>query len=157
MSTTPRARSSGSWSTCCSPRTPTRSRQPAGADRLRPGGRHRRDAHGRADHLRELNPDAVVEVYGQELNPETWAIARSDLMMRGDDPERMAPRQLASPTTRYPATRFDYMLANPPFGVDWKAYADPIKAEATDHGRRRPLRRRAAARSATGRSCSCST
>lgn len=79
--------------------------------------------------LRALNPQAHLEVYGQELNPETWAIARSDLMITGSDPSRM---QLGNTLTedRWPEQRFDYLLANPPFGVDWKAYAAPIKAEA---------------------------
>ncbi|MGI9093375.1 MAG: type I restriction-modification system subunit M [Mycobacteriales bacterium] len=79
--------------------------------------------------LREYNADATVEVSGQELNPETWAIARSELMMKGVDPERMAPgNSLVDDAFR--GTRFDYLLANPPYGVDWKAYADPIRAEA---------------------------
>jgi type I restriction enzyme M protein len=79
--------------------------------------------------LRELNPAATVEMSGQELNPETWAIACSELMMRGVAPERMAPgNSLVDDAFR--GTRFDYVLANPPYGVDWKAYADPIKAEA---------------------------
>lgn len=78
--------------------------------------------------LRAMNPQAHLEVYGQELNPETWAIARSDLMITGSDPSRM---QLGNTLTedRWPEQRFDYLLANPPFGVDWKAYAAPIKGE----------------------------
>ena len=83
--------------------------------------------------LRELNPAATVEMSGQELNPETWAIACSELMMRGVAPERMAPgNSLVDDAFR--GTRFDYILANPPYGVDWKAYADPIKAEALTAG-----------------------
>ncbi len=83
--------------------------------------------------LRELNPAATVEMSGQELNPETWAIACSELMMRGVAPERMAPgNSLVDDAFR--GTRFDYILANPPYGVDWKAYSDPIKAEALTAG-----------------------
>jgi type I restriction enzyme M protein len=80
-----------------------------------------------------LNPNAHLEVYGQELNPETWAIARSDLMITGSDPTRI---QLGNTLTEdaFPTQRFDYLLANPPFGVDWKAYADPIKHEADKQG-----------------------
>jgi type I restriction enzyme M protein len=83
--------------------------------------------------LAELNPNAHLEVYGQELNPETWAIARSDLMITGSDPARM---QLGNTLTgdKWAGQHFDYELANPPFGVDWKAYADPIKAEADKLG-----------------------
>jgi type I restriction enzyme M protein len=84
-------------------------------------------------HLNELNPAIRVEVFGQELNPETWAIARSDLMIKGAPPERMV---LGNSLTNdgWAGQRFDYMLANPPYGVDWKAYADPIRAEANQLG-----------------------
>jgi len=83
--------------------------------------------------MRELNPAAIVELSGQELNPETWAIARSELMMRGDNPDRLAPgNSLADDAFR--GARFDYLLANPPYGVDWKKYADPIRAEALTSG-----------------------
>jgi type I restriction enzyme M protein len=85
------------------------------------------------NYLAELNPNAHVEVYGQELNPETWAIARSELMMKGADADRMV---LGNSFTGdgFPGTRFDYLLANPPYWVDWKAYADPIKTEAATKG-----------------------
>ena len=84
-------------------------------------------------HLRSLNANARVEVFGQELNPETWAIARSDLMIKGNDPGRMV---LGNSLTQYgyAGRTFDYMLANPPYGVDWKGYADSIKAEADTKG-----------------------
>ena len=83
--------------------------------------------------MKELNPAAIVELSGQELNPETWAIARSELMMRGDNPDRLSPgNSLADDAFR--GARFDYLLANPPYGVDWKKYADPIRAEALTSG-----------------------
>lgn len=80
------------------------------------------------DRITELNGDAIVTVQGQELNPETWAIARSDLMMREIPPEQMA---LGNSLTedQHARGRFDFILANPPYGVDWKAYAQPIKDE----------------------------
>ena len=81
------------------------------------------------ERIRELNSAATVEVFGQELNPETWAIARSDLMIMGNDPKRMVLGNSLS-EDGYPGRTFDYLLANPPYGVDWKAYADPIRAEA---------------------------
>jgi len=86
-----------------------------------------------SNYLTELNPSAHVELYGQELNPETWAIARSELMMKGADADRMV---LGNSFTAdgYPGSHFDYMLANPPYGVDWKTYADPIKTEAATKG-----------------------
>lgn len=86
-----------------------------------------------AAHLKDLNPAIRVEVYGQELNPETWAIARSDLMIKGAEPERMV---LGNSLTNdgWAGKHFDYELANPPYGVDWKAYADPIRSEAEHLG-----------------------
>ncbi len=84
-------------------------------------------------HLKELNPAAIVSVSGQELNPETWAIARSELMMRGENPEQLAHGNSLS-ADAFPDTRFDYILANPPYGVDWKKYADPIRQEAARTG-----------------------
>jgi type I restriction enzyme M protein len=86
-----------------------------------------------ATYLADLNSAARVEVFGQELNPETWAIARSDLMIKGSDPGRMV---LGNSLTQdgYAGRQFDYMLANPPYGVDWKAYADPIRTEAETKG-----------------------
>jgi type I restriction enzyme M protein len=84
-------------------------------------------------YLTDLNPNARVEVFGQELNPETWAIARSDLMIKGADLNRMT---LGNSLTAdgWTGQHFDYMLANPPYGVDWKAYADPIRQEADQLG-----------------------
>jgi type I restriction enzyme M protein len=84
---------------------------------------------GATEYLKALNPKIQVEVYGQELNPETWAIARSDLMMKGADADRMVQGNSLI-QDGWADKHFDYMLANPPYGVDWKGYADPIKDEA---------------------------
>ena len=85
------------------------------------------------DVLTGFNDSANVQVYGQELNPETWAIARSDLMLKNTEPERIAfGNSLTEDAWR--SERFDYMLANPPYGVDWKTYADPIKTEHARDG-----------------------
>jgi type I restriction enzyme M protein len=85
------------------------------------------------DHLGELNPDAVLEVFGQELNPETWAVCRSDLMIKGQDPSHIA---LGNSFTDdgFTHERFDYLLANPPFGVDWKKYQASVKDEHDNEG-----------------------
>lgn len=88
---------------------------------------------GAMEGIRELNGHATVTVAGQELNDETWAIAQSDLMMQDIAPERM--RNGNSLTQDAFATdQFDFMLANPPYGVDWKKYAAPIKDEAENLG-----------------------
>ncbi|WP_448611832.1 type I restriction-modification system subunit M [Geodermatophilus sp. URMC 60] len=80
-------------------------------------------------YLTRLNPKARLEMFGQELNPETWAIARSDLLIQGQDPERIV---LGNTLTNdgHGDKRFDYLLANPPFGVDWSKSKAVIDAEA---------------------------
>ncbi|MFJ4283152.1 N-6 DNA methylase [Streptomyces massasporeus] len=80
------------------------------------------------DLIKELNPDATVEVYGQELNPESWAICRSDLMIKGQDPENIAFGNSFS-DDGHARKSFDYMLANPPFGVEWKKVKDEVEQE----------------------------
>ncbi|MEU8179155.1 class I SAM-dependent DNA methyltransferase [Micromonospora sp. NPDC049047] len=80
------------------------------------------------DHIQEHNPHATVEVYGQELNGETYAICRSDMMLKGGDPTKIAYGNSFS-QDGHEAERFDYMLANPPFGVEWKKVEAFIKAE----------------------------
>lgn len=78
--------------------------------------------------LRALNDNAIVNVAGQELNDETWAIAQSDLMMQDVSPDRMR-RGNTLTHDAFRTEKFDLILANPPYGVDWKAYASPIKDE----------------------------
>ena len=78
--------------------------------------------------IKDLNDHAIVNVFGQELNDETWAIAQSDLMMQGIDPARMRNGNTLTQDA-FATEKFDFILANPPYGVDWKAYAAPIKDE----------------------------
>ncbi|MFG1765754.1 N-6 DNA methylase [Micromonospora parva] len=80
------------------------------------------------DHIQEHNPHATVEVYGQELNGETYAICRSDMMLKGGDPTKIAFGNSFN-QDGHEGERFDYMLANPPFGVEWKKVEAFIKAE----------------------------
>lgn len=80
------------------------------------------------DHIQEHNPHATVEVYGQELNGETYAICRSDMMLKGGDPTKIAYGNSFN-QDGHEDERFDYMLANPPFGVEWKKVEPFIKAE----------------------------
>jgi type I restriction enzyme M protein len=83
---------------------------------------------GAMHRMRELNPKAIVNVSGQELNDETWAIAQSDLMMQDIDPARMRNGNTLT-SDAFSTQKFDFILANPPYGVDWKAYAPPIRDE----------------------------
>ncbi|WP_234540053.1 type I restriction-modification system subunit M [Streptomyces shenzhenensis] len=80
------------------------------------------------DRIKALNPDATVEVYGQELNPESWAICRSDLMIKGQDPGNIAFGNSFS-DDGHARRSFDYILANPPFGVEWKKVKDEVEYE----------------------------
>ena len=85
------------------------------------------------DHLRALNPDARLEVYGQELNDETYAVCRSDMMIKGQDASHIASGNSFS-EDRHEGARFDYMLANPPFGVEWKKVEAAVRKEAETEG-----------------------
>lgn len=85
------------------------------------------------ERITELNPQSRVFVSGQELNAETWAIAQSDLMIQGLDPQFMAHGNSLT-ADAFPTDRFDLILANPPYGVDWKGYAQPIKDEHEKQG-----------------------
>ncbi|MFF7565247.1 N-6 DNA methylase [Streptomyces pseudovenezuelae] len=80
------------------------------------------------DRIKALNRDATVEVYGQELNPESWAICRSDLMIKGQDPENIRFGNSFS-DDGHAHRKFDYILANPPFGVEWKKVKDEVEYE----------------------------
>ncbi|WP_411091908.1 N-6 DNA methylase [Streptomyces sp. 049-1] len=80
------------------------------------------------DHILALNPHATVEVYGQELNPESWAICRSDLMIKGQDPENIRFGNSFS-DDGHARRKFDYILANPPFGVEWKKVKEEVEYE----------------------------
>jgi type I restriction enzyme M protein len=85
------------------------------------------------DYLRELNPKARLEVYGQELNAETYAICRSDMMLKGQDATHIAYGNSFS-EDHHEGAHFDYLLANPPFGVEWKKVEDAVKTEAQTKG-----------------------
>ncbi len=85
------------------------------------------------DHLRVLNPSARLEVFGQELNDETYAICRSDMMLKGQDASHIVSGNSFS-DDGHKAARFDYMLANPPFGVEWKKVEETVRAEHETRG-----------------------
>ena len=80
-------------------------------------------------YLREQNPDARLEVYGQELNAETYAVCRSDMMLK--DPEHRAHIVHGNSFSYdgHAGETFDYLLANPPFGVEWKKVRDAVEGE----------------------------
>jgi type I restriction enzyme M protein len=85
------------------------------------------------DHLRDLNPQAQLEVFGQELNAETYAICRSDMMLKGQDASHITYGNSFS-EDHHDGERFDYLLANPPFGVEWKKVQDAVRKEHETKG-----------------------
>jgi type I restriction enzyme M protein len=80
------------------------------------------------EYVYELNPKAVMRAFGQELNPESYAICKADMLIKGQDVSRIKLGNTLS-NDQLPADKFDYMLSNPPFGVDWKKIEDEIKTE----------------------------
>jgi type I restriction enzyme M protein len=82
--------------------------------------------------LREpIAPEAEIHLFGQEVNPETYAICKSDLFMKsekGEDAERILFGSTLS-NDRHAAADFDYLIANPPYGKDWKRDKDAVEAE----------------------------
>jgi type I restriction enzyme M protein len=85
------------------------------------------------DYLRELNPQARLEVFGQELNAETYAVCRSDMMLKGQDASHIAYGNSFS-EDHHEREHFDYLLANPPFGVEWKKIEAEVRKEAETKG-----------------------
>jgi type I restriction enzyme M protein len=83
--------------------------------------------------LKDFNPSIRVELFGQELNGESFGICKSDMLVTGHDPEQIAFGNTLTQDA-HADKRFHYMLSNPPYGVDWKKYQDPIKAEAENLG-----------------------
>ena len=80
------------------------------------------------EYVHELNPKAVMRAFGQELNPESYAICKGDMLIKGQDVSRIKlGNTLSDDQLEY--DRFDYMLSNPPFGVDWKKVEGAIKHE----------------------------
>ena len=85
------------------------------------------------EYLRKLNPQGRLHVYGQELNAETYATCRADMLIKGQDASRIRFGN-SFDNDQHPNRRFDYLLANPPFGVEWKMVADHIKGEHKTKG-----------------------
>jgi len=85
------------------------------------------------EYLKEYNPDARLEVFGQDYNDQSYAISGSDMLIKGQNIEHIV---LGNSFTEdgFPDEKFDYMLANPPFGVEWKPEQDFIKKEYDELG-----------------------
>lgn len=85
------------------------------------------------EYLRELNPDARLEAFGQDYNPESYAVCGSDMLIKGHNIDHIV---FADSFTNdgFAGERFDCMLANPPFGVEWKPEEDAIRREHEQQG-----------------------
>jgi len=87
------------------------------------------------EYLKKHNPDAQLEVFGQDYNDQSYAVSGSDMLIKGQNIEHIV---LGDSFTEdgFPNDKFDYMLANPPFGVNWKPESDFIKREYDELGYR---------------------
>jgi type I restriction enzyme M protein len=85
------------------------------------------------EHLASVNPGARLVMYGQELNPESYAICKADMLIKGQDIANIIFGNTLS-ADGLPGKHFDYMLSNPPFGVEWKKIEKEIRKEAEQHG-----------------------
>ncbi len=85
------------------------------------------------EYLHDLNPGARLELFGQEINPESYAICKSDMLIKGQNPANIKFGNSFTQDGLGDET-FDYMLSNPPFGVDWKKAQKHIKDEYEKRG-----------------------
>jgi type I restriction enzyme M protein len=85
------------------------------------------------EHLGQLNPDARLVMYGQELNPESYAICKADMLIKGQDIANIIFGNTLS-NDGLTGKVFDYALSNPPFGVEWKKIEKEIRKEAEQQG-----------------------
>src|SRR3954467_9163260 len=85
------------------------------------------------EHLAEHNPDARLVMYGQELNPESYAICKADMLIKGQDIGNIIFGNTLS-ADGLPGKHFDYMLSNPPFGVEWKKIEKEVRKENEQQG-----------------------
>lgn len=81
-----------------------------------------------SERLLALDSEADITTFGQELNPQTYAIAKADTMIRGGDPANMALGSTLS-SDQFSGYTFDYCISNPPFGIDWKSDKEKVQAE----------------------------
>ncbi|MDQ3847051.1 MAG: type I restriction-modification system subunit M [Bacteroidota bacterium] len=85
------------------------------------------------EYVSELNPDARLELFGQELNEESYAMCKSEMLIKGQKPDNIKYGNSFT-QDQLPDHTFDYMLANPPFGVEWKKVEKEIRTEHEKKG-----------------------
>ncbi len=85
------------------------------------------------EHLAEINPAARLVMFGQELNDESYAICKADMLIKGQDVSNIHAGNTLS-QDGLPGKKFDYMLSNPPFGVEWKKIEKEVRREHEQQG-----------------------
>lgn len=85
------------------------------------------------EHLRKLNPDARLVLHGQELNDQSYAICKADMIAKGQDASNIRSGDTLA-EDHFAGKTFDYCLSNPPYGSDWKAAEKQVKAERARDG-----------------------
>ena len=86
-----------------------------------------------SEYVHELNPDAQLVTFGQELNPESYAVCKADMMIKGQEVKNIKHGNTLS-DDQLGADKFDYMLSNPPFGVEWKKVQKSVNDEHEQQG-----------------------
>lgn len=81
-----------------------------------------------SEYLEKLNPTADLKFFAQEINPESYAICKADTLIKGGDAKNIKLGNTLF-NDQFPSEKFDYLITNPPYGVDWKSYEKPIKTE----------------------------
>ena len=82
------------------------------------------------DRLHQLNANVKVDCYGQELNPETYAIAKADMLIKGGDADNFRQGDTLD-DDKFKGYKFDYIISNPPFGIDWKKQKKAVEDEVS--------------------------
>lgn len=85
------------------------------------------------EYLASVNPSAQLEFFGQEINGESYAICKADILIKGADAKNIRLGNTLS-NDQFPYDKFDYLISNPPYGVDWKSYQKPIVDEHEKQG-----------------------
>lgn len=85
------------------------------------------------EYLKELNPSAHLEFFGQEINEESYAICKADILIKGEEARNIAFGNTLSQDA-FPDRKFDYMITNPPYGVEWKPAEKAVKEEHENKG-----------------------
>ena len=81
---------------------------------------------------KNINPDITLRLLGQEINPQTYAVCKSDMLILDEEPDNIRGPKSSLSEDKFQEERFDYMITNPPFGVSWKSEKDFIQNEKSN-------------------------